>query len=57
LGKLENMYNDFKIILKMVESFKNEYKNGDSNNQNNLLRPYQTSPVNSSSKVNNLIDL
>ena len=56
LSKIENMYNDFKIILKMVESLKNEYKNGEGNNNNIQLGSHQSSPINSSSKVTNLID-
>ena len=38
LLKYENMLNDFKIILKLIESFKNDLNIGDDNsNKNNTI--------------------
>jgi hypothetical protein len=53
LGKYENMYNDFKIILKIAESLKSEYKNVD-NQSADLKTFYKDTPKGSTST--NLID-
>lgn len=54
LSKFENMYNDFKIILKMVESVKSESSNGESGSHTSVN--HNTSNNLSGSTKGNLID-
>lgn len=60
LLKFENMYNDFKIILKLVESLKNEYKYGEYNqnsaNSNTNPSPNGSINGNSPSPSPNILD-
>ncbi len=53
LTKYENLYNDFKIVLKIAESLKTEYKNVDSPSHG-FKASKKESP--SSPKTTNLID-
>jgi ubiquinone biosynthesis protein Coq4 len=45
ISKFENMYNDFKIVLKIVESLKTEYRSGEVLNN----KPTKNSSSNQSS--------
>ena len=64
LARYENMYNDFKIVLKIVESLKSEYKNEIPNSTFNSINDTTSSlkqkeSAQSSvgtSSINNLID-
>ncbi len=57
LGKYENMYNDFKIILKIAESLKSEYKNIDNQTAGikTFYKDKEVTPKTSSTS-SNLID-
>jgi hypothetical protein len=56
LNKYENLYNDFKIILKITESLKNEYKTKDKDIVTSPVVSKRDTDINLNKK-NNLLDL
>lgn len=56
LNKYENLYNDFKIILKITESLKNDYKTKEKDTCNSPIVNKKETDLNLNKK-NNLLDL